>query len=130
MRAIRKVNSRANGSDPQPPMRWRAIARRISERRTPELRLLDRRCYGNFIICVKISNALAGDLHSHLQDPELVPVKANEDIALGLQIVEPYFRRLAADTQIRDRQRKRLAERKASKWPRDSCCSWLPSISA
>jgi hypothetical protein len=71
-------------------------------RRTPELRLLDSRCCGNLLVWLKINYALPGCLYSHLQDPELVPVKADEHVTLRLQIVEPYFRRLAADSQIRD----------------------------
>ena len=80
-----------------------AIAATHFEASSAEFTLLDGRRCGNLVVCLEINDTLPGGLHSHLQDPELVAMKANEHISLGLQIVEPQFRRFAANSQIRNR---------------------------
>src|SRR4051812_43846841 len=102
-RQVAPNNSRVNGQDPQPPVRSVAIARRISKHPRAKSRILDRRRCGNLVLWLKVNNALAGGLHSHLQNLELIAVKADERITLGSQIVEPYFRGVTTNAQVGNR---------------------------
>src|SRR3954467_11208222 len=86
--ASRPTNSRAKGSDPQPPVRRHAIERRISKRLAAKLRPPEGRRGSDFLVCLELNETPTGGLHSQLQSSELVPVKANERATLSEQIVE------------------------------------------
>jgi hypothetical protein len=94
--ASRPNHSRANGQTSTALLI--AIARRISKHRT-ELSF-DRRLRQPLSFLQGLRR-VTGGLHSHLHNPELIAVEADEIVALGSQIVEPYFQ--SRNAQVGDR---------------------------
>src|SRR3954469_13317468 len=95
------------------------FGRRASLRMTrPELAfpqfseyLLHRRIRHHDVVRLEFSHAEPGLLNSHLQHAEVIVVEPNERISLGLKILQPQLSPPAANLQLANGQRKRLAER-------------------